>query len=56
MYLREQGIDFEEKDVNESVDARRQFSRLRLPGVPSFLIGDQVVIGLDKEKILELCK
>ncbi|SDK67474.1 hypothetical protein SAMN05660472_01738 [Natronincola ferrireducens] len=31
--------------------ARAEFSRLNLKGVPAFLIGDQVVVGLDKQRI-----
>lgn len=29
---------------------------MNISGVPTFLIGEEVVIGLDKEKILELVK
>lgn len=29
-------------------------ARRNISGVPAFLIGDDVVVGLDKEKILEL--
>lgn len=56
MYLQEKGLEFEEKDVNEDIEARREFLKLRLPGVPCFLIGEEVVIGLDKERIMELCE
>ena len=30
--------------------------RMNISGVPAFLIGDEVVIGLDEEEILELVK
>jgi protein-disulfide isomerase len=29
---------------------------MNISGVPAFLIGDEVVIGLDEEEILELVK
>lgn len=45
------GIRFEEKDINEDYLAGVEFSRRGLQGVPAFLIGDQVVVGLDINKI-----
>lgn len=54
MYLRQSGIPFEERDINQDPAARQDFIRRGLTGVPSFLIGDQVVVGLDKEKIKSL--
>lgn len=42
---------FEEKDVNEDPMAGAEFSRRKLQGVPAFLIGDEVVVGLDKQRI-----
>ena len=54
VYLRDKGIDYEEKDVNVDAAARDEFLKRGLRGVPSFLIGDEVVVGLDKGKIEEL--
>ena len=51
MYLREKGIDYEEKDVNVDAEARNEFLKRGLRGVPSFLIDDEVVVGLDKGRI-----
>ncbi len=48
------GIIFEEQDVNEDSAARAEFSRRGLQGVPAFLIGDQVVVGFDRQKIESL--
>jgi glutaredoxin 3 len=56
VYLREKGIDFEEKDVQKDQEARDEFTKRGLRGVPAFLIGDEVVVGLDKGKIEELLK
>jgi len=53
-FLSSRGIIFEEKDINEDPIARAEFSRRNLQGVPAFLIGDQVVVGLDKQKIESL--
>ncbi len=54
MYLRQQGIPFEEKDINQDPTARAEFTGRGLTGVPSFLIGDSVVVGLDRQKIASL--
>lgn len=51
MYLREKGIKFEEKDVNVDANARSEFARRGLSGVPAFLIGEEVVVGLDMNRI-----
>lgn len=43
-----------EKDVNVDAQARAELTRRKITGVPAFLIGEDVVIGLDKAKIIEL--
>lgn len=43
-----------EKDVNNDPEANAEFTRRGLRGVPAFLIGDDVVVGLDKARILQL--
>lgn len=54
MYLREKGYSFEERDVNKDMAARNEFSRRGFQGVPAFVIGDDVVVGLDTAKIERL--
>ena len=53
-YLREKGYAFEAKDVNKNIEARNEFTKRGLRGVPAFLIGDDVVEGLDTTKIESL--
>ena len=53
-FLREKGYAYEAKDVNKDSAARDEFSRRGLRGVPAFVIGDQVVEGLDTKKIESL--
>jgi len=43
-----------EKDINLDAEARQELTRRNIRGVPSFLIGEEVVVGLDKAKILAL--
>lgn len=54
MYLRNQGYQFEEKDINKDIDARNEMAKRGVRGVPAFLIGDELVEGLDKAKIERL--
>jgi glutaredoxin 3 len=35
-------------------EARNEMLKRNISGVPAFIIGDDVVIGLDKEKVLKL--
>jgi glutaredoxin 3 len=37
--------------VNENHQAREEFGRLGAQGVPTFVIGDQVVVGFDRQRI-----
>ncbi len=43
-----------EKDVNVDAEARREMNEKNINGVPAFFIGKDVVVGLDKARILEL--
>jgi glutaredoxin 3 len=45
-----------EKDVDLDEEALKEMMYMNISGVPAFLIGDEVVIGLDEEEILELVK
>lgn len=53
-FLSQHKIYFVEKDINVDEQARAELIRRNISGVPTFLIGDDVVVGLDKAKILEL--
>jgi glutaredoxin len=51
MYLREKGISYEEKNISLDQTARMELMRRGIRGVPAFIIGDEVVVGLDTNKI-----
>ncbi|HOJ87494.1 MAG TPA: glutaredoxin domain-containing protein [Pseudothermotoga sp.] len=54
-YLRELGLKFTEIDVSKSQqDAERLVRRTGQNGVPVIEIGNQLVIGFDKQKIDKL--
>ena len=46
-------IAYTEKDVSKDASAQQEMARLGARGVPTFLIGDEVIIGFDKERILK---
>lgn len=53
-FLNQNRIHFVEKDVNADPQARYEMTSRKITGVPAFIIGKDVVVGLDKTKILEL--
>ena len=53
-FLSHNKIHFQEKDINVDTQARGELQRRNISGVPTFLIGEDVVVGLDKAKILKL--
>jgi len=53
-FLLQNSIHYVEKDINIDEEARSELTRRNISGVPTFLIGEDVVVGLDKAKILEL--
>lgn len=52
-FLSQHNIHFVEKDINVDAQARSELIRRNISGVPTFLIGEDVVVGLDKDKILQ---
>ena len=53
-FLSENKIHYVERDINKDPEARKEMIRRKVTGVPTFLIGEDVVVGLDKEKVLKL--
>lgn len=55
-FLTQNKIDYVEKDINVDMEARKELKQTNSRVVPTFLIGEDVVMGLDRNKILELAK
>jgi glutaredoxin 3 len=54
-YLKQAGIDFEEKDVSVDIQAAREMVKVSgQMGVPVLTIDGSVVVGFDKKKIDQL--
>ncbi len=49
--MRNEGIPFIEKDVQNDPSARMEFSKLGVRGVPTFVVGEDIIAGFDKEAI-----
>ena len=41
------------RDVNVNQIARAEFNQLGAQGVPTFVIDDQVIVGFDRQRILD---
>lgn len=53
-FLSQNNIHYEEKNISTDSGARVELQKRNISGVPAFFIGDDVVVGLDKERILQL--
>ena len=53
-FLSQNRIHFEERNISTDQQAMLELQRRNIRGVPAFLIGEDEVVGLDKEKILKL--
>lgn len=56
-FMNQQGIPFEEKDIDADKDAYDTLVRLQLRSIPVvYLDDDNYVVGANQQKILELAK
>ncbi|MDK2821963.1 MAG: hypothetical protein PWP31_1928 [Clostridia bacterium] len=54
-YLSHKGVDFEEKDISIDAEAREEmFNRTKRMAVPTLIIGGEVVIGFDENRLNKL--
>lgn len=53
-FLKENGIDFEEKNVSTDTVARKELMSKGFMGVPVIFVDEEVVQGFDKGKLTEL--
>lgn len=53
-FLSQSRIHYTEKDVNTDPEGRQLMMKHKLTGVPAFIIGSDIIVGLDKERILKL--
>lgn len=53
-FLKENNIEFEEKNVSTDAVARKELMAKGFMGVPVIYVGEEVVQGFDKAKLTEL--
>lgn len=53
-FFSQNNIPFEEKNISTDQDALLELQRRNITSVPTFLVGDETVVGFNKEKILAL--
>ena len=50
-YLKEHGVDFEERNVKTDAAARDELISKGYTGVPVLVIGDKEIVGFDRKQI-----
>lgn len=50
-YLDEKNVSYEEKNIDVDSEARNFLIKNRIMGVPATYVGDEQIIGFDKERI-----
>ncbi len=55
-YLKEKDVEFEEKNVQSDKEARDELMAMGYTGVPVICIGDEEIVGFDKNRLDELLK
>lgn len=53
-YLKEKGVEFEEKNVSTDAEARKELMGMGYMGVPIIKVDDEVVEGFNRAKLDEL--
>lgn len=53
-YLKEKGLEYEEKNISTDPEAKKELISMGYMGVPVIMIGDETVLGFNKEKLDEL--
>ena len=53
-YLKEKNVAFDERNIDTDSDARAFLIKNRIMGVPAMYVGEQQIVGFDKEKIDEV--
>lgn len=53
-YLKEKGVEFEERNVQNDPEARKELIQKGYMGVPVIVIGEEEIQGFDKTRLDEL--
>jgi glutaredoxin len=50
-YLSARGIEYEDRDVSQSMQSVRELLAYKSRSTPTTVIGDEVIIGFDRDRI-----
>lgn len=50
-YLDDKGVEYEEKNVQTDPEARKELMTMGHMGVPVIVIGEEEIVGFDRDKI-----
>lgn len=53
-YLREKNVEFEERNVQNDPEARKELIQKGYMGVPVIIVGEEEIQGFDKDRLEEL--
>lgn len=53
-YLKERGIEFDERNVQTDPGARQELIKRKIMGVPAIFVDEEVIVGFDKNRLDEL--
>ena len=53
-YLSEKGVQYEEKNVQTDMAARKELMAMGHMGVPVIVVGDEQIVGFDKARLEDL--
>ena len=53
-FLNSEGFKYIEKDVSNNLSYQKELAELGARGVPTFKIGNEIIVGFNKEKIKKL--
>jgi len=53
-FLSQKGVQFEERDVSSDASALAELERRGLMTTPVTLVDDEIVVGFDEKKLVEL--
>lgn len=51
-FLSQHSIPFDEKNISTDDDALAELTKRNIRSVPTFLVGNEVVVGFDKNRLL----
>ena len=55
-FLSQQGVEFVEKNIQEDEQAMQELVRLGSQSTPTIVVGEEVMVGFDGDRLLSMLK